>query len=195
MKKNMAKKTEGLRESLRSRGPGGSGYTMIEMVLVMVILSTLSMGAAMYMNPLMDLMVLQNFKQGYGAEGKMAFVRMSREISQIRDEQSTSVLIANTSQISFVNVSDQTITYNLSSGNLTRRLDNGSDLVMAKGVSELTFQYWDDSTQPPAELDSTPLSASVVENDLTRIEITLTVASGPNSQTFRTQIRPRNFKG
>ena len=156
------------------------GFTLIELVMVLVILSVLTIGINMFMNPISDLMVYRKFSEGPADEGRVALKRMIREISEIRDPQSISA--ASSSQLTFVNMSNQNMAFSLSSGNLLR-----NNVALAKNVSALQFQYWN--------ADGTLLASPTLspETDISRIQVLLTVTVGADSASFRSQVRPRNL--
>lgn len=166
--------------SRKQERKNSSGFTVIEMVLVLTMLSALSFGVLMFMQPMVNLMTMKYFVEGPQAEGRLALKRMTREISQLRDPQS--ILIANGSQYSFIDSSNNTITYNLSSGNLQR-----NSIVMAKSISNLQFTYYDSGN---SALGTPVLSP---ETNIARVQMALTVTVGANAATYRAQSRPRNL--
>ncbi len=156
------------------------GFTMIEMILVMVILAALSIGIMMFMNPMMDLMVQKNFSQGPAREGRMALTRMIREINQINND--ASITAATGSTLTFTDVNSNTIAYALNSTNLTR---NGT--VFAGDISGLSFVYYDENNNVLVTPTLSPAT------NIRRIEVALTISAAGQTTTVRSQSRPRNI--
>ncbi len=156
------------------------GFTVIEMVMTMLVLSVVAIGVGFFMNPLMDLTVQKRFMNDYVAESRLAILRMQRDISQIKD--AASITEATDSQLSFTDANNAAVSYMLNSGNLLR-----NSIVLAAGVTSFEITYWDSAN---AQLDPPTL---IPETNIARIQILLSVASGENARTQRIQIRPRNL--
>jgi prepilin-type N-terminal cleavage/methylation domain-containing protein len=156
------------------------GFTVIEMVMTMLVLSVVGIGVGLFMNPLMDLTVQKRFMNDYVAESRLAIFRMQRDISQIKD--AASVTAATDSQLSFTDTNNDAISYILSAGNLLR-----NSVVLAAGVTSFQITYWDSA--------NTQLAAPTLipETNIARIQILLSVASGGNATTQRILVRPRNL--
>ena len=60
-------------------------FSLVEAVVSLVILGLFSLGILAFTKPLMDLWNLQTFQYGPAAEGKLAVMRMTREINQVKD--------------------------------------------------------------------------------------------------------------
>lgn len=156
------------------------GFTLVEMSVVIVVLGILSIGLTTIMNPVMNLMMLKNFSNGPAAEARLAMARMVREVSQIKDN--TSISTAQSGQITFTNTSNQTITFDLSSGTLRR-----NNIAMAKSVTALQFTYYDSSNNAIGTPTLSP------QTNIARIQASVTVTSGSNSSTVRGHMYPRNI--
>jgi len=163
-----------------------AGFSLIEFVVSMVILSVISIGVMLFTNPIIDLWSYQKFQQNQAAETRLALMRMCREMNQLKDK--TSVIQADSSTFKFTDTGNQTITYFLDSGSLKRTTGTlGQGKVLAKDITGLTFTYYGSNS---AAIASPVVSPS--DTDLRRIEILLTVTSGGRTDTMRSQAFPRN---
>jgi len=159
------------------------GLTLIEAVMTIVIVGVLVGGSMFYLRQVIDLWNFMSFRSEIVSQGRMALMRMSREIRQIRN--STSVFNANSNRFRFADVKDVNIDYYFSGSNLMRNSD-----TQASGVSNVTFTYYNQTSQPIA----VPL-VSPQATDIKRIKIKLDVFSGNQNKTLETQIWPRNLGG
>ena len=111
------------------------GFTLIELILVIVILGIIAGVSANVMS--------SSFKSSFDnqnitnadEQGRLSIERMIRDIHAIGS--SGSIITATSTQFSFINTSGQTITYALSGTNLQR---NGINL--ADGISAISFGYY-----------------------------------------------------
>lgn len=156
------------------------GFTVIELIMTMLVLSVVVIGVALFINPLMDLTIQKHFMNDYVAESRLALLRMQRDISQIKDD--ASVTAATASQLSFTDTNNNAISYALSAGNLLR-----NSVVLTSGVTSFQITYWDSTNTLLAPPTIVP------ETDIARIQILLSVASGGNATTQRILVRPRNL--
>ena len=159
------------------------GFTLTEMVVVMVILAVMSGGILMFLRPVTDLWMYQGFRQGPLTESRLAAVRMIREMNQVADR--FNVIDAAGNRFQFIDVNGTNITYSLNVTDLER---NG--VVFANNISALTFQYYNQNSAVIA----TPVE-SPGETDLRRIEVSVTVTRGGRTNTIRLQAQPRNLFG
>ena len=150
----------------------------------MVLLSFFSLGIITFMKPITDLLILQSFQSNTALEGRLALLRMVREIDTVKDR--TSISQATASAFSFTDVNNQAISYGLSSGTLTR-----NNVTLAKSVSSLQFQY----IGLAASGTDTVLAIPVLSpnTDIRRINMTVTVSANGQSSTVRSQSEPRNL--
>ena len=161
------------------------GFTLIETIVCMVLMSILALGISMFIKPLSELWNLQSFQQGAAFEERLALMRMTRDIEGIRNR--TSITSATASAFSFTDVNNTAIAYVLSSGTLTR---NGVTLL--KSVSALTFTYTGLTSAGVDVAVASPV-VSPSSTDIRRIRISLTVTANGRSLSSQVQVNPRNL--
>ena len=151
----------------------GSGYTLMEMVTVMTILSVIGLvssyaiieGAKVYAR------TAPSMEASYQAH--LAIERLRRDIYDMKD--TASITTFTSTALTFDDTSDTTLAYSLSAGDLQRNGD-----LLAQGVTSLTFTYW--------KSDGTTASAAA---DLHLVEVDLTVQIGDEPYRVRTAAFPR----
>jgi len=161
------------------------GFTLIETIVCMVLMSIFALGISMFIKPLSDLWNLQSFQQGAAFEERLALMRMTRDIEGIRNR--TSITSASASAFSFTDVNNTAIAYALSSGTLTR---NGVTLL--KSVSALTFTYTGLTAAGVDVAVASPV-VSPSSTNIRRIRISLTVTANGRSLSSQVQVNPRNL--
>ncbi len=115
-----------------------AGFTLIELVLVIIIMSIVSVvGATMLAQGLQSFLTLQNTTNA-NWQGQVALERMTREIRYVRS--AADVLTQTSGEFQFVDIYGNTIAYTLSGGNLVR-----NSQTLASGVNSLTFTYHDNN--------------------------------------------------
>lgn len=155
--------------------------TLIELVMVIVIVGVLAGASSMYIKESIDLWRFLTFRNEIVSGGRMALIRIGREMREIKDD--ASVYTANPSEFEFDDMNNNRINYRLSANNLMRNSD-----VLANGVNSLTFTYYDTGNNPIATPDVYP-----DETDIYRIEIALEVQSGDQTKRLESQVYPRNL--
>jgi prepilin-type N-terminal cleavage/methylation domain-containing protein len=160
-----------------------SGFSLIEVVVSIVILSILSLSIMFFAVPVTNLWKHQTFEQGPATEARLAMMRMAREINQTRNRSSVST--AQTSAFNFTDANDDAISYGISAG-VVQRTAGGSAKTLAQDISSLQFIYYDKDGNQLA-------SPSLSPTNIRRIEIVITVTTNGLSKTFRTQVRPQNL--
>lgn len=155
------------------------GVTLIELIMVITIVGILTTASSLYIKETIDLWRFLSFRSEAVAQGRTALLRMEREIRQIRDN--AAVIAASVSQLRFFDINNIDINFNLSGGDLMRNAD-----ILASGVNGLTFTYFNSANQAISPIVSPT-------TDIYRIDISVTIQSGGQSKTLRTQAYPRNL--
>jgi len=163
------------------------GYTLVELVIVLVLLAILAGIGIPMMFKTVDAWVFGSKFQDYAVMSSvMAMNRMSREIRRLLND--SNITTATSSQITFTDLGSNIITFNRSGNTLQRGL--GATAVydaLADNVTALTFTYYDDFNNTIAS----PIVGS--NTDLRRIDIVFSVLAGSNTLNFNTEVRPQNL--
>lgn len=168
--------------------------TLIELIMVITIVGILTTVSSMYIKETIDLWRFLSFRSEAVAQGRMAVVRMNREIRQIRD--SASIALADLSQLRFTsldlngdNIDDILEFYRQAANNELRRIFNSSPIegdILASGITNLRFTYYNAA--------NTQLTTPVADTtQIYRIAVEITIQSGTQSKTLRAQVYPRNL--
>lgn len=155
--------------------------TLIELIMVITIVGILTTVSSMYIKETIDLWRFLSFRSEIVSQGRLALLRMTREIRQIKD--ANSVTTATASAFSFTDINNNPIGFSLSANNLLRNTD-----ILAGGASNLTFTYYDSANQQIAVPVVSPNPTNIY-----RIDISATIAAGGQTKTLRTQVYPRNL--
>jgi prepilin-type N-terminal cleavage/methylation domain-containing protein len=152
---------------------GQRGYTLVEMVSVIAILSIIGMSSSYVVVESMK--VYARTAPGLDAsyQAHLACERMKRDIRDLGGTASITVFVADA--LAFDDSSANTISYSLSGGDLTRNGD-----LLARGVTGLTFTY--------RKSDGTPATTPA---ELALVEIDLTVQTGTEPYRLQTCVFPR----
>ncbi len=151
------------------------GVTLIELIMVIVVVGALAGGLSFGIKEAIDLYQFLTFRNEIVSQGRMALMRMVREIRQIRD--SDSIYTCQPSEIEFDDINSNRINFQLSGETLLRNAD-----ILADNVSSFIFTYYD--------LDGSPAGSCL---DIYRIGIELEIRSGTQTKRLRSQVYPRNL--
>ena len=160
-----------MRRKRQAYGTGNEGFTLMEIILVLVLIGIM---ATVLIPTLQEGMLSYTATETRGdltAQARQAASRITRELRNIQKEadNTPNISSANVTTVTFVDVLDNTITFNLSGGTVQR---NSNTLV--EQVSNLSFRYFNATN---AELTSFPLNATD-RNNVRRILVVLTLADG-----------------
>lgn len=158
-----------------------AGFSLVEMVLVIVVMGILASVAAIGFQPVLDSWVIAGSRAKLTNAATYALNRVIGEISEIRNRQS--VFTANANTLEFDDADGNRITFSLSGGSLLR-----NSAVLARGVQSFSLSYWDVNHATLASPQVSPLAT-----DLWRIRVQLTVQEGSQQVALESQVHPRNF--
>lgn len=157
------------------------GFTLIEMIIVIIILSIVAVGATS--------LLTQGFNAYFAAQnimdpqlqGRMALEVMSRDLRAIRSPLDISSATANS--ITFVDVDSRNIYYQFYNGQLQRKIsDSGSYQALASNVQSIAINYYDAT------------GATATQNTSIRyIVVTLTMNINNVPLTLNTGVYPWNL--
>jgi len=172
---------------LHSRETNASGFTLIEIVITIVLLSIISGLAAMIILAAARSYSREQDRSDAHYQTRLAMERMAREIRTIRQptELGTTALGTidpnPTNGLIFTDVTGTTITYSLTGTNLNRTI-NAAKSPLADGVTLLEFRHYDNANV----LTTVPASVWT-------IEIFMQDQQGADTLQMRTRVHPRNF--
>lgn len=167
------------------------GVTLFEVVMVIAVVGILAGVSSLYIKETVDLWRFMTFRSEVVSQGRIALLRMAREIRQVRDNFSVYAASADRFRFSDVHETvDNKIEYQIADGQLKRiLLDTNNvqtaDNVLATGVTVLQFEYYDMTGQ-----QITPV---LQPTNIYWIKITLTLSAGTQSKTLTVMVHPRNL--
>ena len=151
------------------------GFTLIEMVVVIVILSIIAgLGSKVIGASFNAYLTNQNVTTA-NTQARLALERMTRDIHAI--SSAANITTATASQLSFTDANGNAVSYQLTGSQLMR---NG--WVLADGVNTLSFSYMDKN----AATTTTPANICYVTT-------TLNITSGSVNYSLRSTSSAMNF--
>ena len=158
------------------------GFTLMEMIVVMVVVGVLSVTIAPFIKVNIDSYIqVRNGKDALQAT-RIALNRMVEEIKRIPSPNS--LIWGYSSSIRFRMPNGIRITYRFESGTITReRGFFSTHVVLLKGVRAFNLTYFGDDGS----------ASSSAPSDLRRIKIEINVGTDQQNFTLSKEITPRNF--
>ena len=162
------------------------GYTLIELIMVIVILGIFFSLSAGSLIPI--------FTKGFTTSGDREELRnqarlvttlLSRDVRNMQD--ANSLLTAGSSNIVFTNVDGQQIGYSLSGATLNKTI-NGTSYELASNVKTLQFLYLDNNLATIAG----PILGPTLTTNVRIIDTTLVLSNNGQQISVDFQVRPRN---
>ena len=175
------------------------GFTLIELVIVMVILGLLLGLSASFSFIMLDTLGLLTRQANLQESADVALSRISREVRRLKND--TSVFTADSatdgtplvSVFSFQNINSVRITYQRNAGANTLERVIGSPPtatdILADKVTALNITFYDDSGTTIAAPAISP-----ARTNIRRIEFELVLQESPHKVTAQTVVRPRNLR-
>jgi prepilin-type N-terminal cleavage/methylation domain-containing protein len=151
------------------------GYSLIEVVVVIVILSIIAAIASKVLQAGFNAYITSQNIATANAQARVAFEKMTRDIHAIASPASISTATA--SQLSFTEINGSSVTYQLTGTQLMQ----GSN-VLADGVHSLTFSYWDQNA-----------ASTTVAANICYVTVLLNITSGGVNYTMRTTVSTMNY--
>jgi len=156
--------------------------TLIELVTVIILIGIITVGLGGFIIQIIKTYQFVDFRNEVAQEGKKALDWMVRDIKEIKD--SSSILVADTSHIQFINSDDETIDYMLS-GNIIER----NSYSLCDYVESLEFEYRDANNNVLSPL---PLPAGQ-RKQIKSIKVTIKLKKGGQQIEFFSVVFPRNL--
>lgn len=151
------------------------GFTLLEVIIVMVALSIIAAASAQLLIAGGEAFSTSVNIIHANWQGQLALERMERDIRNIRS--SSDISTATASALTFTDADGNNIAYALSGGNITL---NGN--ILADSINSLTFTYYDENgTAGPATAN------------IRYIKIAINVATSEANYSLTTTAYPRNL--
>ena len=158
---------------------GKQGFTLLELVVVIVLVGILSLFTGTIILYEIDQYRFLARSQRDLQNSRMMVRVMTRDLRQITSADS--ILHADTDSLRFYNVDGEIVAYRFSNSRLVRNGD-----LMMNAVSEFEFGFFD--------ADGSAISSPVSEpEDIYSISFAVTTTSNGRPLTFSTRVQPRNF--
>ena len=155
-----------------------SGYTVIELILVIVIIAVMSLVLSSFIISAMNSWVFVRSRQSALSQGRSTAERIVREIRRI--QKPSGILTANGSELEFVDVDSNSINFRQDGQNLMRNADQfTSGILTPEG---LAFGYYDAALNPTA-----------VNQNIRFIRVRLTLVRGNETVIIEDGARIRNL--
>jgi len=151
------------------------GYTLIELIMVMVILSIVGGVSSFAIMESMKVYARAVPAIDMSYKSNLAIQRLSNEVRDLQSTDDIAKFSANAFQ--FKDSLGRSIEYKYDGKNLTRNGD-----LLASGLSEFTFKYWAKDGK-----------AAKVSADLHLVEVDFTLTAGKAFQRVRMPIFPRRI--
>ena len=160
-----------------------AGFSLIEMIMVLVLLGIMGVGAGLGLSSVIDGFMMSRESAATVTKGQLALLRLTRELRVI-----TKVISASASSIQFTALHGEGLsqTYTVSQSNEAITLNDGvNNDILADQVNSLALAYYDSYG---GSAQTTWTSARKI------IQLTI-VMNGPDGTTFsfQTRIMPRNI--
>jgi len=160
------------------------GFSLIEMVLAITLLSFFGLGIMTFAVPVTNLWSFQKFQESTANEARLGVMRIVREIGQIMDDASVSAAEAGT--ITFTTSDGDTIIFGLNGTTATRDEGNGAQ-TLAENISTLQFVYYDNDGNALAS----PTTGT--STNIRRVQVIMQASADGKQKTYRVMVYPRNL--
>jgi prepilin-type N-terminal cleavage/methylation domain-containing protein len=172
------------------RTPNSKGFTLVEIVITIVLVSILAAIAAVIIMQGVKAYSAERSRSDVHYQARLAMERMAREIRLIRSQTAGDIPTMAATDLIFCDVTGKAVEFQLLGQVLNRRESatcnplawGGWNALSPSGVNPLTFTY----------LDTAGAGGSTAAN-LWFVEINLTDTQGSESLQMRTRVHPRNF--
>ena|GEM_PF-416928 len=159
-------------------GGNERGFTLIELVMVIVITSIIASIAAMIILEGVKSYQKEASYSDIHNQGRLAIERMAREIRLIRSATATDITTMTATNIVFNDVNGTNIQFSFAGNTISR-----SGNTLANNVQSLAFSYY--------QQDGTTVAGSAAQ--VWYVQISLTTVNAGETLPLRLRVHPRNF--
>lgn len=153
------------------------GFTLIEMVVVIVILAVIAITGSVFLQEGLNVYFTNQSIANASTQARITLETMTRRIREIRSLNA--ITVATATQLTFADVNNNTIDYQFSGTNL---LLNGNSLMTGLNSATSNFSYLDENA-----------NATTTLANIRYVVITLVIAENNVNYTLRTVVYPRNI--
>ena len=164
------------------RNPHSKGFTLIEMIIVIVLVGILATMAAMIIMQGVRAYSVEQSRSDAHYQAKIAMERMAREIRLIRSSTVTDIPTMTGTTLRYNDINGLQMGFRLNGGNIERTEDNAVSwqtlATNITGTGGNIFTYLYNNAIPPS---------------LWLVQIQFIATQGTESIDIRTTVHPRNF--
>ena len=162
--------------------PHSKGFTLIEVIIVIVIVGIISTVAAMIILEGAKSYTIEDSRSNLHYQTRLGMERMAREIRLIRSRTAPDIPTMAANTIRYTDIQGIQMGFRLTGTTLERTQDNGTTWQpLATGVTALTFTYLQQS------------GAVATATTLWYVTIAITAQQGADTLNMSTRVYPRNF--
>jgi prepilin-type N-terminal cleavage/methylation domain-containing protein len=168
------------------RSPQSKGFTLIEIIIVIVLVGILATMAAMIIMQGVRAYSVEQSRSDAHYQARFAMERMAREIREIRSNTAADIPAMTGTTLQYNDINGVQMGFRLNAGNIERTEDNGVTWqtlainITAPGGN--IFTYLDDT----GAVTASPASLWLVQKQFTATQ-------GTESIDMQTTVHPRNF--
>lgn len=154
------------------------GFTLIEIIMVVVILAVVSFIFGAFITTAIDSWVFVKTREDALSSARKSIIRMTREMRRIK--KPVHIITATTTECQFVDIGEGIVDFKQNGTNLLR-----NDVVLATGVVDpggLVFTYLDEDGNPTS-----------VKQDIRSIRIKLNIQREEQDIKLESAVRIRNL--
>jgi len=157
-----------------------NGFTLIEIIITIVIISIIASLAAMIILKGVSGYSAEDQRSNLNYQASLAMERMERDIRMIRS-QGADIATMTATNLQYTNVNGATVGFSWTSPTLNRWNGTGNDML-ATGISAFSFTY----------LQQDGITAATSAN-VWFIDISMTSQQGTDTVAMHSRVHPRNF--
>jgi prepilin-type N-terminal cleavage/methylation domain-containing protein len=168
----------------KRRRPRMEGFTLVEIVITIVIVGIIAGVAAEIIMQGVRAYSSGQFRSNVRYQADLAAERMAREIRLIRSRTATDIPLWNATDLSFMDINNNQVRFQLNNGVIRRSQDGGATWqALATGVSALTLSYYRNDG----------VTAATSAPEIWYIAIDVIDQQDAETLEVRTRVHPMNF--